>query len=58
MLCLQPIEWLLSQGTLVIAAGGGGIPVATAADGAGLHAVDAVIDKDACSSLLARDLGA
>lgn len=53
---LQPIRWLLSHGALVIAAGGGGIPVAKAADGPGLRGVDAVIDKDLCSSLLAREL--
>ena len=58
VLGLQPIEWLLAHGVLVIAAGGGGIPVAVRADRAGLHGVDAVIDKDACSSLLAREIGA
>jgi carbamate kinase len=63
VLGLQPIEWLLARGALVIAAGGGGIPVAANAGAEGrilhgLHGVQAVIDKDACSSLLARDLGA
>ena len=63
VLGLQPIEWLLAHGALVIAAGGGGIPVAADASTEGrilhgLHGVEAVIDKDACSSLLARDLGA
>ena len=63
VLGLQPIEWLLARGALVIAAGGGGIPVAADASTQGrilhgLHGVEAVIDKDACSSLLARDLGA
>ena len=62
VLGLLPIEWLLAQGALVIAAGGGGIPVARQADGGALHGrmqgVDAVIDKDACSSLLASQLGA
>ena len=48
--------WLLSHGALVIAAGGGGIPVAAGADGHSLQGVEAVIDKDACSSLLARAL--
>jgi carbamate kinase len=60
VLGLQAIRWLLDHGALVIAAGGGGIPVAR--DGEvgdqGLHGVSAVIDKDLCTSLLARDLKA
>ena len=56
ILGLDPIRWLLERGVLVIAAGGGGIPVARSTDGHSLHGVDAVIDKDACSSLLARQL--
>jgi len=55
---LDPIRWLLERGALVIAAGGGGIPVARGADGRSLHGVDAVIDKDLCSGLLARELAA
>lgn len=58
VLGLEPIRWLLAQGALVIAAGGGGIPVSRGADGKTLHGVDAVIDKDLCSGLLARELGA
>ncbi len=58
VLGLDPIRWLLAHGALVIAAGGGGIPVARGADGKSLHGVDAVIDKDLCSGLLARELGA
>ena len=57
VLGLDPIRWLLERGALVIAAGGGGIPVARGNDGK-LHGVDAVIDKDLCSGLLARDLRA
>jgi carbamate kinase len=57
VLGLDPICWLLERGALVIAAGGGGIPVARGDDGK-LQGVDAVIDKDLCSGLLARDLQA
>lgn len=56
VLGLDPIRWLLQRGAVVIAAGGGGIPVATAADGTSLAGVDAVIDKDLCSGLLARGI--
>jgi carbamate kinase len=60
VLGLQAIRWLLEHGALVIAAGGGGIPVARAGAGGdqGLHGVSAVIDKDLCTSLLARELKA
>jgi carbamate kinase len=53
---LDPIRWLLQHGALVIAAGGGGIPVAKAVDSPSMHGVEAVIDKDLCSGLLAREL--
>lgn len=56
LLSLAPIRCLLADGALVIAAGGGGIPVARNEDGHSMHGVDAVIDKDLCSSLLAREL--
>ena len=52
VLNLESIRRLLQQRTVVIAAGGGGIPVA---DGVG---VEAVIDKDLCAALLARELQA
>jgi carbamate kinase len=55
---LDSIRWLLERGALVIAAGGGGIPVARGPQGDGLHGVEAVIDKDLCSGLLARELDA
>jgi carbamate kinase len=58
VLGLDPIRWLLQRGALVIAAGGGGIPVARSADGLSLQGVEAVIDKDLCSGLLARELEA
>lgn len=58
VLGLDPIRWLLDHRALVIAAGGGGIPVAVADDGRSRHGVEAVIDKDLCSGLLARELNA
>jgi len=58
VLGLDPIRWLLEHHAVVIAAGGGGIPVARGGDVSGLHGVDAVIDKDLCSGLLARSIKA
>ena len=58
VLGLDPIRWLLERGAVVIAAGGGGIPVAKNVDGQSLAGVDAVIDKDLCSGLLARGIDA
>jgi carbamate kinase len=56
---IQPITWLLDHGAVVICAGGGGIPAARPAHGTGaLHGVEAVIDKDLASELLAEDVGA
>jgi carbamate kinase len=55
---LQPIEWLLAHDVIVVAAGGGGIPVTLASDGRSRTGVEAVIDKDLCSALLAADVGA
>jgi carbamate kinase len=52
----QAIAALLDAGIVVIAAGGGGIPVAW--EGDRLVGVEGVIDKDLVSSLLARDLHA
>jgi carbamate kinase len=53
---LDAIRRLVKAGTVTIACGGGGIPVARHA--ARLSGVDAVIDKDRASALLARELGA
>ena len=58
VLGLGPIRWLLDHQALVIAAGGGGIPVAVGDDGRSRQGVEAVIDKDLCSGLLARELNA
>jgi carbamate kinase len=54
---LGVIEMLVRQGVIVICAGGGGIPVVRRADDS-LVGVEAVIDKDLASSLLARELQA
>jgi carbamate kinase len=51
------IELLVSQGVTVICAGGGGIPVLERSDGS-LVGVEAVIDKDHASALLARQIRA
>ena len=53
----RAIATLFSAGTIVIAAGGGGVPVV--ADGGGtLRGVEAVVDKDLTAALLARLVGA
>jgi len=53
---LDAIRSLLASGTIVVACGGGGIPATRR--GEHLAGIDAVIDKDRASSLLARELGA
>ena len=53
---LDAIERLLSGGAIVVCAGGGGVPVVRTE--AGLHGVEAVIDKDLTAELLAESLGA
>jgi len=54
---LRPIHWLLEKGTVVICAGGGGIPTSYRDNGK-LEGVEVVIDKDRASSLLAFELEA
>lgn len=53
----RAVKTLLEAGGIVIAAGGGGIPVVMKEDG-DLEGVDVVIDKDLASAVLARDIKA
>jgi carbamate kinase len=53
----RSIDGMLTGGAIVIAAGGGGIPVRVDTDGRRVG-VEAVVDKDRTSALLATDLGA
>jgi carbamate kinase len=56
---IRPIKWLLENGAIVICAGGGGIPTAYSPNGSRkLGGIEAVIDKDLASELLARELEA
>ena len=59
---IEPVEWILERGSVVICAGGGGIPVMytdePAPAGRQLVGVEAVIDKDLASALLAKALRA
>jgi carbamate kinase len=54
---IQEIDHLVKAGYVVIACGGGGIPVRRDAAG-DLEGVEAVIDKDLASAMLARELDA
>jgi carbamate kinase len=54
---LGVIRQLVSEGVVVIAAGGGGIPIYRD-DGGALEGLDAVADKDLTAAVLARELGA
>ena len=59
---VEPIEWMLERDCIVVCAGGGGIPVMYVDEpvpaGRRLVGVEAVIDKDLASALLATALGA
>lgn len=55
---IRPIQWLLDKGVIVICTGGGGIPTKYDEDGTTLVGVEAVIDKDLASGLLAWQLEA
>jgi carbamate kinase len=54
----RPVEWLLAQGCVVICAGGGGIPTMYLKGTRTLVGVEAVIDKDRASAVLAEGLDA
>jgi carbamate kinase len=55
----RPIRWLLEKGTIVICAGGGGIPTMYAPDGTRtLVGAEVIVDKDRASALLAREIEA
>ena len=54
---IAAIRLLLASGAVVVCAGGGGIPV-TVLDSGAVCGVEAVIDKDLCAALLARELEA
>jgi len=53
----RTIQMLVEHGTIVIAAGGGGVPVYVENDGT-FEGVDAVVDKDRASAVLAHDIDA
>jgi len=58
---IRPIRWLLDRGVVVICTGGGGVPTMyeQGPDGENdLVGVEAVIDKDLASELLAREVAA
>ncbi|MCU0633150.1 MAG: carbamate kinase [Methanolinea sp.] len=56
---IQPIRWLLGHGVIVVCTGGGGIPVISPpGEKRVLTGIEAVIDKDRASALLAEELKA
>ncbi len=55
---IDAVRALVAAGFITVACGGGGIPVVSEGETGALRAVDAVIDKDSASALLASDLGA
>ena len=55
----RPIKWLLERGTIVICAGGGGIPTMYEQNGTRtLVGAEVIVDKDRASALLAREIDA
>jgi carbamate kinase len=55
---IRPVEWLLAHGAVVVCAGGGGIPTMYKHGTRTLTGVEAVIDKDLATAVLAHDLRA
>ena len=55
---IRPIQWLLEHGSVVVCTGGVGIPTMYREGTRHLIGVEAVIDKDRSSAVLARDVGA
>ena len=56
---IRPMRWLIEHGVVVVCAGGGGIPTMySPGEERRLVGVEAVIDKDLATSLLARELDA
>jgi carbamate kinase len=56
---IRPIRWLVERGTVVICAGGGGIPTMYRTERKQvLQGADVVVDKDRASAVLAREVGA
>ena len=55
---LRAIRLLVDAGVTVICCGGGGIPVAVDPAGRRRHGIEAVVDKDAASAVLAAKIGA
>ncbi len=53
---IRPVKWLLEKGSIVICAGGGGVPVVR--NDNGFTGVEAVNDKDFTASVLAKDVQA
>lgn len=55
---LRAVQWLLERGAVVICAGGGGIPTMYRPGERTLVGIEAVVDKDRASAILARDIKA